>query len=295
MSDSMPRSSKCPKCSESLIFDYESYCLNCGYRYSEHPNPSNLSRASKNASAPAQPDLASPLPDQDVQSGAQSCINAAYKTLRLLRPPFTYIEDEGLFRGVTTPCFFYSPKFRKATEGISDPWDLDEGERYKQLHKMATLTKKLPVKVRKPVWILLRRCDSRLREATNNCDIEVGLYLDIIRQEQERINILRSTAQQTTLFTFSLNDSLLRYCDSVQVRLEEAARLVEEVRTVLEPAKMFFLNQRSGSRQELKHRLLKLLLENLPITRKEAAAKVAELLALADPKRPAKAGSIRNL
>lgn len=285
----------CPKCNEPLAFDYESHCLACGYRHYANPKPSNSSRTSKNSSAPARPELASSLSDQHVQPVEGSCIQAAAKTLLQLRPPFTYkFDSAGLLSCTPLPCFFLSAKFEEATEGVSDPRSLSKGGWAERWGKLATLILDLPTEVRGPVWILLRRCDSQLREAANYCDIEIGFYLDIIRREQERINILRSTAHQTTLFTFSLNDSLLRYCDSVQARLNEAAGLVEEAKMLLEPAKKFFLNQRSETRQMMKHRLLRLL-QTLPISRKEAAAKAAQFLELADPKRPAKADSIRNL
>lgn len=291
----MPISSKCPKCSEPLAFDYESYCLNCGYRHYERPEPSNSPRTSKNANVPAQPDLASTLSDQHVRPVEESCIQAAYKTLRRLPPPFTYkFDGEGLLSCAPLPCFFFSAKLKEATGGISAPRHFEKGGLVERWTTLGMLIAGLPANVRGPVWILLRRCDSELREATSYCDIEIGLYLDIITREQERINTLRSTACQTTLFTFSLNDSLLRYCDSVQIRLDEAANLVEEARMLLEPAKMFFLNQRSETRSMMKRRLLRLL-QALPIHRKEAAAKAAELLKLADPERPAAAGSIRNL
>ncbi len=257
----MPASSSCPKCAGLLVKDHENYCLNCGYRqfHFERPKPSSSPRTSKNASAPVQPDLVSPLPDQHVQPVEESCVQAAHKTLRQLRSPFTYkFGGEGLLREAIVPCFFLSPEFQEATKGLFEPGNSEnEGwiERWEKLRKVIV---SLPAEMRGPVWILLRRCDSRMREAAKSCDVEVQLFLDIITRERQRIHTLRTAAHQTTLFTFSLNDSLLRYCDSVQERLDQAAVLVEEARKRLEPAKTFFLSQRSRTRQEVKRKLLQI-------------------------------------
>jgi len=134
-----------------------------------------------------------------------------------------------------------------------------------------------------------------MREGTACCDLQIEQFLNTITQEQQRLDTLRKAASQPSLFPFHLNDPLLRYCDTVQEQLGSARAVVMEARTHLEPAKKFFLNQRSPTRQEAKRALLKQLMGLRSIDKKKAAKLVSTLLTLADPKRPATAEALRQL
>lgn len=287
----------CPKCGGFLVTDFEIRCLNCGYiRYTTpSPSPRTLTRV-KSTRGLAHSDI-TPAPSHTrVQSAEESCVANAYKILRGLKPPFLQtFGGEGLLGKAPLPCFFFSSEYRKITEGIFAPWSLQEDGYLARWKKIAEAIVCLPMKMRGPVWLILCRCDSRMREATTCCDAEVRFFHQLIKREKRRIGTLQTAAQQTTLFPFSLNEALLRYCTNTKERLDEATDLVEKARLRLEPAKTFFLNQHSPTRSEAKHKLLKKLLSLSTLDRRKAAAKAADLLKLADPKRSATADSIRNL
>lgn len=287
MSSKMPQ---CPRCEGRLVvYDYEIYCLNCGYRHHEalKPSPHRTPTTLKNAST-----LARPAPESSqVSPPEESCVQAAYKVLNQLNTPFMCkIDNAGLLGMTPLPCFFFTREYKasKAVFEKSGP----------AMHRWEEIRKKIegfPDQMRRDVWLCLRKCDSRMREAAEACDRDIQQFLDLITHEQKRLVALRKAACQSTLFRFSLHDSLLRYCDDVQKQLDSARGIVQDARKRLEPAKTFFLSQRSPTREEAKKTLLLICMKRPSIDKKKAAELVSTLLNLADPKRPTKPGAIRQL
>jgi hypothetical protein len=223
----------------------------------------------------------------------ESCLRAAYDALSQLEAPFMRkIEDSGLLGMAPLPCFFFDREYTKTEKGI---FEKETDEVLARWVKIKEAIAPYPNQTRRIVWRLLRKCDSRMREGTECCDLQIEQFLNTITQEQQRLDTLRKAASQSTLFRFSLHDSLLRYCDSVQEQLDRARVAVKEARTRLEPAKKFFLNQRSPTRREAKKVLLTMYIKRPSIDKKKAAKLVSTLLNLADPKRPTTPGAIRQL
>ena len=222
----------------------------------------------------------------------EAYIRVASGLLRELPPPFMEkIEDQGLLGMAPMPCFWFLPEYRKATEGIFETGS-DHLQRWEQI---LGIVARWPAKIRKPTLSILFGCDSHLREATNCCDIQIRLFLDLIEREQRRIDTLRAAVQQPSLFPFSLTESLLRFCDSVQKYLNQALPVVKKARETLEPAKAFFLNPRSRTRPEAKRDLLEQIRKLRHCDKKEASTLVANLLNLADPQRRVSSEAIRQL
>ena len=285
---------QCPKCCGLLAYDYEIHCLNCGYRRYEAPkNPTHCKPAKKKSSTnPRTSPSSSSLNDTVILTG-KSGLRAAYDALSQLEAPFIRkIEDRGLLGMTPLPCFFFDREYTEATKGIFGKKKDTALDRWVKI-KEAILH--FPLQTRTTIWRLLRQCDSQTREGTKYCDVQIETFLNTITQERQRLDTLRKAESQSTLFPFSLHDSLLRYCDAVQEQLDRARVAVKEARTSLEPAKKFFLNQRSPTRREAKKMLLAMCMKRPSIDKKKAAKLVSTLLNLADPKRPTTPGAIRQL
>ncbi len=121
-----------------------------------------------------------------------------------------------------------------------------------------------------------------MREKVALEDCRIHWFIKTIEQEQVWLNVIRQlvsvqeSENQTSLFHTAHANSLmkLRYpssdsCDNVQKQLDRARTIVEEARSSLEPAKLFYLQKQPP--RYVKQMLLSLSLKLSSDEKKKAA------------------------
>ena len=227
-------------------------------------------------------------------------LNEAHHALESLRPPFLFkvTAGAGVFPFFPVWVFPSDPVFQEAKE--DNPFaDLSSKE---YCHNLKEITQHLQrfknkEQLRKEIWILLRRFDSRSRQTVIWLDRLIKAYRKVIKQEISKEGALLKAIDTTRLFPLpvTLSKALLSHARKTSDEIHEASILIDRARRQLQPAADFFLGGKSVSRSAAKHRLMRLLTSKGGMRPNPAATLAASLLNLIEPLRRVKQGAMRQL
>ena len=224
-----------------------------------------------------------------------SCIWKAGQALNQLGPPFMIeqsIQEPGETLVLKFPCFAEDQDY-KAEQG----WLCQKPERqarwatWKQ--NSMTIERHLAA-VPEPSRTTIRRTLSLLNERDRlyaaHTLSTIRWFLKTIKRERIRLKAIRRAACTLTLFPICAPTE----CDAIQDRLDQAEKIVTKARTILEPARVFYLSKKAPSQGEA-YRVILQALHSVPgVSKYKATQRAKALLDLADPGCTTTFGSLRQ-
>ncbi len=236
---------------------------------------------SSQSDAPSLPEL---WLAQNAKTLGPWCIKTVRRILSQLAPPFMQrFKERKPFAKLRLPCFSFDTEYTRETGRIVGYRKHAEWEKlFSKGKEIAGLIARLPIRDRDAAKTIAWLCDERMRENVALEDCRIRWFIKTIEQEQVWLNVIRQlvsvqeSENQTSLFHTDLANSLMKLCcpssnscDNVQKQLDRARTIVEEARSSLEPAKLFYLRKQPP--RHVKQMLLSLSLKLSSDEKKKAA------------------------
>lgn len=216
-------------------------------------------------------------------------ITRAKHLLEQLDAPFMKpynIQDEKETIAAKVPCFYDDKQYQRELKILPKAEREELWRKWRSATQaIAEVTESLPTSMRKKAVQALRISKERERLYAARTQLTIDWFLKTINRERKQLRSVTQGLSKLRLFSEDAINSTKPQFEALSAKLDAAEGVVKRAQRLLEPAKEFYLNQRSSSRRKMKD-FLQQRLKNHNM--------VAGLLNYADSGRPVKPESIRQ-